>query len=491
MKELIFLFLFSFTFSQIVIPFTYYPVKSYSQSTIAEQTEELFRKSMYVTIDIGNQKHDLLVGFEDFLTYIVPLEQLGDPGNDKFSQFKNLYSLEKSNSKQVLESIEDLFDYTYDISLAEKASDNFVLKRKVEGSSEEYNLYFIDSYSFDFGTGVFPLQICSSLMKDDKIFYNSLVYFKKKNLIQKYTYSFYFNPETNYETGYLILGSLPHEIGYKIYNIKNEEFKSEDLNGFQLKINGDKIGLEIGISNIYFTYKRNNKDINYYNTLQDSDFIKELNQINIKLSLDYNMNAIVGPESIQDYFDNIFTSYISSGKCENVRIFLRPNYYEVKVCKNEIYDELLEKIPTIILKQNELVYNFTLTNEDLLLKHNDHIYFKLFFQDKKYFNKNWILGRPFLRKYPITIDLDKKQLFYYSTILNNGYIPENNGIKIFIIVLLCIIFSVLGILIGKKIYGIKIRKIRANELEEQFEYKSKQDFNNSESESGNNKLFKN
>ena len=37
-------------------------------------------------------------------------------------------------------------------------------------------------------------------------------------------------------------------------------------------------------------------------------------------------------------------------------------------------------------------------------------------------------------------------------------------------ILLCIILIIVGIFLGKKIYGLK-RKLRANELEEKFEYK--------------------
>ena len=42
--------------------------------------------------------------------------------------------------------------------------------------------------------------------------------------------------------------------------------------------------------------------------------------------------------------------------------------------------------------------------------------------------------------------------------------------KIFLHVLLGIVLIVVGIIVGKKLFGLK-RKLRANELEEKFEYK--------------------
>ena len=47
---------------------------------------------------------------------------------------------------------------------------------------------------------------------------------------------------------------------------------------------------------------------------------------------------------------------------------------------------------------------------------------------------------------------------------------------VFTIIVLCIIFTVLGVIIGKKIYGLK-RKQKANELNDEFEYISAGELN--------------
>ena len=91
------------------------------------------------------------------------------------------------------------------------------------------------------------------------------------------------------------------------------------------------------------------------------------------------------------------------------------------------------------------------------------------FEDyKKY---DWILGRPFLNKYTFMVDQDGKKILFYS----NEDIVKLPGLKkntsVLIIIILVIIFTFLGFIIGRKIYRTKIRKHK-NVLYDDFEYKS-------------------
>ena len=92
-----------------------------------------------------------------------------------------------------------------------------------------------------------------------------------------------------------------------------------------------------------------------------------------------------------------------------------------------------------------------------------------------------ILCTTFLRKFQFVYNNDLKTIGYYKPIKNN--IKENLKVinntktsKIIVIIILIIIFSFLLIFIGmiiQKKYFNKNRKIRANELEENFSYDSK------------------
>ena len=91
---------------------------------------------------------------------------------------------------------------------------------------------------------------------------------------------------------------------------------------------------------------------------------------------------------------------------------------------------------------------------------------------------DWVLGNPFFCKYLFIFNSDSKEIGFYSQNINDYIIEENNEkkeensfaniIKKIIIGLLLII---IGIIIGKKIFGLR-RKLRANELEDKFEYKA-------------------
>ena len=100
-----------------------------------------------------------------------------------------------------------------------------------------------------------------------------------------------------------------------------------------------------------------------------------------------------------------------------------------------------------------------------------------------YGKKYWILGKPFSLKYHFVFDQDSKKIGLYRNIHNKIYMNHNDKkdtyvkiIKILIIIVFsfCLIF--IGFYLGKKIYQIK-RKLRANELEDNYEYINENDNN--------------
>ena len=94
---------------------------------------------------------------------------------------------------------------------------------------------------------------------------------------------------------------------------------------------------------------------------------------------------------------------------------------------------------------------------------------------KKTNNQIWKLGKPFVKKYYFAFDQDNKKILSYGLFKNNNNENDNNnnnnnniGIKILIyasIAILGILVVILGIFLGKKIFGKKKKK-KANELED-------------------------
>ena len=113
----------------------------------------------------------------------------------------------------------------------------------------------------------------------------------------------------------------------------------------------------------------------------------------------------------------------------------------------------------------------------MLVQKGKYIYFLIFFPSTQ--GDNWIMGRPFLQKYQFIINPDKKFIFFYSN-LNPKSEEDYSRTIILIIVIIgsIIIILIIGYMIWKCNYSLNnFRKKRANELDDEYEYKEKKDLN--------------
>ena len=122
-----------------------------------------------------------------------------------------------------------------------------------------------------------------------------------------------------------------------------------------------------------------------------------------------------------------------------------------------------ENFGKLSLHHQELNYTFEIEFKDLFYKFGNLKYFLILFPEN--FAIDWKLGLPFFRKYNFFVfDIDKKTIGIYT---------KNNGFNFVIWDLLIIFLIIVIIIMGWVIYYLlskKQRKIRANELDEQFEY---------------------
>ena len=118
----------------------------------------------------------------------------------------------------------------------------------------------------------------------------------------------------------------------------------------------------------------------------------------------------------------------------------------------------INKLDDLKFISEELKYEFIYKPKDMFIKQNKKLFFIIGFTD--YWRKQWFLGYQFLTKYQIIFNQDKKIIGFY--------IKQNLPINLII----SIIFGF--IIVGLIIYIYKIlktkRKIRANELIEDFDY---------------------
>ena len=168
-------------------------------------------------------------------------------------------------------------------------------------------------------------------------------------------------------------------------------------------------------------------------------------------------------------------NYEISEKCFKNSIQQDTYYTDLKFyfCDINIKNELYDILPFIKFISKDLNYTFEITKEDLFQIEGNYIYLNILFD---YGKSYWVLGKPFSLKYQFVFDQDSKKIGLYKNVHKKIYINNNDKkyhldkiSKIFIIIVfsLCLIF--LGFYLGKKIYQIK-RKLRANEMDDNYDY---------------------
>ena len=147
----------------------------------------------------------------------------------------------------------------------------------------------------------------------------------------------------------------------------------------------------------------------------------------------------------------------------------------------------MASFPDICFEHADFEMAFNLTYKDLFIvdkKNKKYIFLMI---NKNYFT-GWIFGSVFLRKFQLVFDQDAKTIGYYKKV-DNPYddvdsLKGLNGAKtlktvfIFIlIIILSFLLVILGMIVQRKFFN-KNRKLRANELEENFSYESKNNYEN-------------
>ena len=103
-------------------------------------------------------------------------------------------------------------------------------------------------------------------------------------------------------------------------------------------------------------------------------------------------------------------------------------------------------------------YFFEFNYNDLFIKIDDYYYFIIVFFEKD--TKYWILGRPFLKKFQIVFDQEKKLIGFYKTGINFSLL----------ILILLIIITIILIIYIMKFALKKSKRVKASELTDSFDY---------------------
>ena len=298
-------------------------------------------------------------------------------------------------------------------------------------NEKDFNFIFVnETNQFEkFNNGLIGLKFVNVYQNEKNM--NFLNKLKDLNIIKNLIFTI------DYENNIIFMGNYLHE--------ENKKFDIKNFYTCRLEFYGNYLDYSIMIDEVNF----------------QNDVLK-IKDDKYKFKFDINLNGLIAPNEIKTiYLNNFFHNMIENGICKEI-IYLEKTEF---ICENKIKN-YFNKFLNLNLYNKELNYTFILNSNDLFLKINNNKYLFLIFFKKIY---NWEIGIPFLNKYKMTIDGEKKILGFYFNKNEN-----NNNSNLFLYIIIFILLLLLGI-ICYKFRNILInlpRKMRADELENNFEYKT-------------------
>jgi hypothetical protein len=434
----------------------------------------LVDQKVYTNIDIGTPKKTvqlpLYFDSNDFFIGDNPIMP-----EDRFSDLK-FYNSKSSTLEDTDPDGDEYYAMNGDMfEYGVYKKDNFYF------NNQAYNLefYFAQTYrevvSGGIGLQLYPSKdIYDSATTIKKTF---LYKIKNKGLIKGYYWSIFYNSNVakKEEEATLLLGCLPHEFEDNIGPYKKGCFIYENKKAINLVGSGKTKENKIDMDSLY-AYEGSNSDKLIEDFPNDSPNYK-------RVELDYHSGGVKVPTFLQKYYHRVFEEHILSGNCFNTSFQGYDNnfYY----CKKD--DKVLSKIksvfPKIVFLSRDLIYNFTLDYNDLFVEENGYVFCLLYFKTSL-MEKDWKLGKPFLRKYLFVFNYDENYINFYENSCENSKKneePESKGISMTVLIL-AIIGTVIIVLIACflifkfYLYDKFFRKKRANELtDDDFEYTSKEE----------------
>ena len=221
-------------------------------------------------------------------------------------------------------------------------------------------------------------------------------------------------------------------------------------------------------------------------TFDDKEYYKPDEKFNNFIDIEFSFEK-EGIEFDPYFFDILkqlfFDEYINKGICVNDGDGFNSKIifcYADKFGKNDI-----KKFPKIKFIKYSFNFNITFDNDDLFYFKDNKYFCKIYAKHNSY--KSFVIGRIILKKYLIAFNADKKQVYFYIPKNNNNDEEQKSffgkyGIIIILgFIIVVIIIYGLGILTGKVVY--RGRKKKANELDDNYDYKDKDDNNNDNTKS--------
>lgn len=150
--------------------------------------------------------------------------------------------------------------------------------------------------------------------------------------------------------------------------------------------------------------------------------------------------------------ETFFKEKIENNICFEKKIYLNMDDFSIINCKDNIN---LDNFPTLNFEINHK--SFSLNSHDLFKRINHIYYFLIAFSPEIKF---WVLGKPFLKKFPLTIDYDKNKILFYEESKEDE--DGTNAFLILIVIIIAILALTIIIFIVIKLKNKK--KLNSNDI---------------------------
>ena len=417
---------------------------------------QLYDYLLYTTLNIG-EPNQLILGIfnSESNAFVINNE-------DKCKKNTNYnYSYTNSESSEIIQKVDGEYYFpgyliindTIRFDVIEKAQrkieviNDFQFKfeepKKSWGKEDEQNKLYCANIGFE-------------INREKKTWTKFITKLKDMNVIDSYKITMNY---TKNNEGYFYIGDFPHE------------FEPNNFKEFQLIST-------YGIPRSSFCQFRIMMD-NVYTIVNETKIFKiSYNEVFFHLEL----GLIICHVDYFNFIKNVFfKEFFNNSICSLESMTKDLNTYYMIICEDNISFNI-KSFPSIYFNHSELNKTFLLDYNDLFYYENNKYYFLIIYSS--FSGSYWKLGKPFLKKYQITLDLDSKKIYFYDNLkkdnkeeqIYNKDLYTINLKEILLIIFCLILFVILLIVLIKGIK--KSRKKRANELkDDDYEYTGVDDTN--------------
>ena len=421
----------------------------YKSSSTGNQFMNLI-KNLYIEVELSIGSNEQKFKSElDITNYLITVPDI------QFNR-TDIERFNKSTSTSFT-FIQDLGNY-----FIERIYGGFIGQDTIKiGKSESINNFkFVVGSNYLFTSGSYSYIGLKMVTNQGGLFnVNLLEQLKNNSIIDKELWYLDF---TDYNSGKFVVGKFPHELDDTIYKEKDlyqTNFDAESYSAYPIKF--DEI------------YYGNLKNYNERKLIEDHN--------NAHISI--NTRLIYCTSQYADIIHkNFFNKKLDDKVCFREKLDEHDSYYYLYCYKNKININEMDNLNFYIRDTNT---TFTLTPKDLFYEHDECLYFLVVYKETNHIldddeEVDWTLGLQFLQKFTMAFDPGDRIFYYYNIVKDNNNNKENenetnhkNLKYIIIIILLVILFVGCTTFLIFYIIKIKPRKVKVNELDENYDYETK------------------